>query len=50
MTMDEIAIWADMVAPTTVDMVDQKDVPLKTTGHEKVRVLVCRTAKADSIK
>ena len=48
--MDETAVWADMVANTTVDEIGTRSVALKTTGHEKVRVSVCLSAKADGTK
>ena len=48
--MDETAVWADMVANTTVDDIGTRSVSLKTTGHEKVRVSVCLSAKADGAK
>ena len=48
--MDETAVWADMVANTTVDDIGTRSVSLKTTGHEKVRVSVCLSAKADGTK
>ena len=48
--MDETAIWSDMLSGTTVDTKGKKDIPLKTTGHEKVRVSVCLTAKADGTR
>ena len=48
--MDETPVWADMVAETSVDKRGAKDIPLKTTGHEKVRVSVCLAAKADGTK
>ena len=48
--MDETPVWADMVSNTTVNKTGQKDVILKTTGHEKVRVSVCLAAKADGTK
>ena len=34
--MDETAVWADMVANTTVDDIGTRSVSLKTTGHEKL--------------
>ena len=37
-SMDETAVWADMLSETAVDRVGSKTVHLKTTGHEKVRV------------
>ena len=48
--MDETAVWSDMVSATTVNKTGAKDVPLKSTGREKVRVSVCLTAKADGKK
>ena len=47
---DETAIWSDMLAETNVDTTGKKDIPLKTTGHEKVMVPVCLTAKADGTR
>ena len=50
--MDETPVWADMVADTTVEIVGKKDIPMKKTGHEKVRVRisVCLAAKEDGAK
>ena len=48
--MDETAVWADIVANTTIDDIGTRSVSLKTTGHEKVRVSVCLSAKADGTK
>ena len=48
--MDETPVWADMVSSTTVNKTGQKEVMLKTTGHEKVRVSVCLAAEADGSK
>lgn len=48
--MDETAVWADMVSQSTVDKVGKREICLKTTGHEKVRISVCLTAKADGSK
>ena len=48
--MDETPVWSDMVSTTTVDKSGTKDVPLKTTGHEKVRVSVCLAARGDGTK
>ena len=50
LAMDETPVWNDMVSSTTVDKTGSKDVPLKTTGHEKVRVSVCLAAKGDGTK
>ena len=48
--MDETAVWSDMVGNTTVNATGSKDIPLKPTGNEKVRVTVCLTAKADGTR
>ena len=48
--MDETAVWSDMVGNTTVNSKGAKEVALKSTGNEKVRVSVCLTAKADGTK
>lgn len=47
--MDEIAVWFDMVSPTTIDAVGTKSVSLKTTGHKKIHLIVL-AAKADATK
>ena len=39
-----------MVSQYTVDKVGKRDICLKTTGHEKVRISVCLSAKADGTK
>ena len=38
--MDETAVWNDMVSETNVKATSAKDVTMKSTGHEKVRVSV----------
>ena len=48
--MDETPVWQDMIGTTTVSKVGSQDVVLKSTGHEKARVLVCLTARADGTK
>ena len=48
--MDETPVWSDMVSNTTIDVTGVKTVTLKTTGHEKCRVSVCFSAKADGTK
>ena len=48
--MDETAVWADMVSDTTVDKTGTRTITMKSTGHEKCRVSVCLTAKADGSK
>ena len=45
--IDKTAVWNDMVSETTVEATGAKDVPMKSTGHEKVRVSVCLAAKLD---
>lgn len=50
LAMDETPVWNYMVSSTTVDKTGSKDVSLKTTGHEKVRVSVCLAAKGDGTK
>ena len=47
--MDETAVWQDMLSSTTVNNVGEKSIRLKT-GHEKSKVSVCLTAKADRTK
>ena len=48
--MDETPVWDDMVSDTTDDKVGATSVNLKTTGHEKVMVTVCLSARADGTK
>ena len=48
--MDETPVWADMVSGTTIEKTGTKDVPLKTSGHEKVKVTVCLTARGNGRK
>ena len=36
--MDETAVWNDMVSNTTVEKTGSKEVNMKSTGHDKVRV------------
>ena len=48
--MDETAVWSDMIGNVTVDATGTKDVPVKSTRNEKVKVSVCLTAKADGAK
>ncbi|GAA6087522.1 zinc finger protein 540-like [Tachysurus ichikawai] len=49
-SMDETAVWFDMVGSTTVDARGACSVPLKTTGHEKSHLTVVLAAKADGTK
>ena len=39
-----------MLTDTTVESVGKKDIPMKTTGHKKVRMSVCLAAKQDETK
>ena len=39
-----------MVSNSTIEKTGTKEVPLKSTGKEKVHVLVCLTGKADGTK
>ena len=48
--MDETPVWSDMVSSTTLDKIGTKTITMKTTGHEKCRVTVCLSAKADGTK
>ncbi|MGH0134381.1 UNVERIFIED_CONTAM: hypothetical protein FKN15_059083 [Acipenser sinensis] len=48
--MDETAIWADMPGQSTVEFCGVKQVPILTTGHEKMSVTVCLAAMADGRK
>ena len=48
--MDETAVWSDMAGNTTINSTGAKEVALKSTGNEKVRVSVCLTAKVDGTK
>ena len=43
--MDEITVWNDMISNTIVEKTWAKEVPLKSTRKEKVRVLVCSQVK-----
>ena len=48
--MDETAVWNDIIYNITVELTGSKDVPMETTGHEKVRVSICLAAKLDGTK
>ena len=43
---DEAPVWNDMVSNTTVEKTGSKEVPMKSTGHDKVCFSVCPTEKA----
>lgn len=47
---DETPVWDDMVSNTTVNRVGASSINLKTTGHGKVIVTVCLSARADRTK
>ena len=51
--MDETDVWSDMVGNVTVDTTGTKDVPLKSTGNEEVKVsvrMLNRKSRRDKIK
>ena len=48
--MDETAVWSDMVGNVTVETTGTKDVPLKSTKNEKVKVSVRLTTKTNGTK
>ena len=47
---DETAVWNSMISETIVEATGAKNVPMKSTGHEKVRVSVSLAAKLDGTK
>ena len=50
MAMDDTPVWSDMVSDTTVDKTGARTVTRKSTGHEKCRLSVYLTVKADGMK
>ena len=50
LAIDKTSVWNDVVNSTTVDKTGSKDVPLKTAGHEIVKVSVCLATKGDGSK
>ena len=48
--IDETPVWADMVSNTTLEKTGTKTVTMKSSGHEKCRVSVCLSARADGSK
>lgn len=48
--MDETPIWIEPVGTTTVELKGSKQVPIHSTGHEKVRITVILSARADGSK
>ena len=47
---DETAIWLNATSNTTVCEAGAKEVSIRTTGHDKVRLTVLLCAKADGFK
>ena len=48
--MDETPIWMDMTGDTTLEKVGTRTVSVKSTGHDKARLTVCLSAKANGTK
>jgi len=48
--MDETAVWFDMVGESTLAAKGAKSIPLKGTGHEKLRFTVVLTATGAGTK
>ena len=48
--MDENPVWIEPVGSTSIDKKGVRDVPIKSTGHEKVRITVILTARGDGSK
>lgn len=48
--MLETPVWCGMISETTIDRSGKRTITLKSNGQEKVRVSVCRAAKADGTK
>ena len=47
---DETAVWLDAASNTTVETRGSKQVVVRTTGHEKMRITVVLCARADGVK
>lgn len=47
---DETAVWLDSLGNTTIDKRGAKEIGLRSTGHEKERITVMLSAKADGTK
>ena len=45
--INETVVWNNMVFDTTVEVTGSKEVPMKSTGHDNVRVSVCLTGRRD---
>jgi len=48
--MDETACWFEMLSDTTISLVGEYSVPVKTTGHDKDHYTVILTARASGTK
>ena len=48
--MDETPVWNNMVSNITTEKTSSKNVSMKSTGHDKVRVSFCLTGKADGTR
>uniref|UniRef100_A0A915D0F6 Transposase n=1 Tax=Ditylenchus dipsaci TaxID=166011 RepID=A0A915D0F6_9BILA len=47
--MDETAVWFDCPSSRCIDSIGD-DVTIVTTGHEKMRITVCLTARSNGKK
>lgn len=47
---DETALWLDASSSSTVCETGSREVSIRTTGHDKLRVTVLLCAKADGVK
>lgn len=48
--MDETPVWVEPIATTTINKIGSREVAIKSTGHEKMRITVVLTARADGAK
>ena len=48
--MGETPVWNDMVSNTTVEETGSKEVPMKSTGQDKVRVSVFLAGEVDGTR
>ena len=48
--MDETPVWIEPVANTTINLSGAKEIPIKSTGAENVRITVILTARGDGAK
>ena len=47
---DEVGVWMDGLEHTTIEDTGAKEVPVRTTGQEHLRITVLLTARADGVK